>query len=109
MLKEQGGIDPITKLQITDPVLDHDHGSGDVRAVLQRWNNGVLGKIENWASRAGAGLDPIVYLKSVVAYLEFHQAYPSGLKYPTFKTEDEKRLARNKAARVRRKTKKESA
>lgn len=109
MAKEQGNVSPITGLPLTDPVLDHDHGTGDIRAVLNRWENSVLGRLENWASRLGGGVDRIVFLRGVADYLEFHEKYPSGVKHNTYKTEDEKRLARNKKARVRRAAKKESS
>jgi hypothetical protein len=105
MAKDQGGVSPITGRPLTDPVLDHDHKTGDIRAVLNRWENSILGRLENWANRQSE-MDPIAFIAGVARYLEFHQKYPSDVKHNTFKTEDEKRLARNKRARVRRKTKK---
>jgi len=89
-------------------VLDHDHATGDVRAVLHRWCNGVLGKIENWSGRIGRGIDPLIFLANTLAYLEHHKAHPSGVKYPTFKTEDEKRERRNARARAARRKVKEA-
>lgn len=109
MAKEQNGVSPITGLPLTDPVLDHDHKTGDIRAVLNRWENSVLGRLENWSARIGGNIDQVVFLRGVADYLEHHQKYPTGVKHPTFKTEDEKRLARNKKARVRRATKKETS
>lgn len=49
LYKEQGGIDPITGLEIpsNQKVLDHCHQTQYVRAVLHRQSNAVLGKIEN--------------------------------------------------------------
>lgn len=48
MLKKQKGLDPITKEKITDPVLDHNHGSEqEVRAVLDRTVNSFEGKVQN--------------------------------------------------------------
>lgn len=49
LLKQQEGIDPITGLVIPDKqsVLDHDHKTQYVRAVLHRQTNVLLGKIEN--------------------------------------------------------------
>lgn len=53
LLKEQKGIDPITGLEIPDKqaVLDHDHKTQYVRAVLHRQTNAVLGKLENLWTR----------------------------------------------------------
>lgn len=82
-----------------DVVVDHDHTSGDVRAVVCRWCNSTLGKIENWAFRIGQGIDPLAFVRNVAAYLTHHAAFPSNLKYPTYKTDDEKRIARNTKAR----------
>lgn len=47
MLKQQGGLDPITSLRIKDPVLDHDHDTGHIRATLQRETNAFEGKVVN--------------------------------------------------------------
>ncbi|WP_331694592.1 endonuclease domain-containing protein [Pandoraea sputorum] len=99
MLREQNNTSPITGLQITDPVLDHCHKTGCIRAVLNRWENAVLGRLENWASRLGGGVDPIRFLRGVADYLEFHQQFPSNVLHPTYKTEDQKRDLRNKKAR----------
>jgi len=108
MLKEQGGVSPITKLPVTDPVLDHCHKTGYLRAVLNRWENAVLGRIENWAARLGGGVDPIAFLRAVADYLEHHQKYPTGIYHPTHRTEAEKKELRNKRARdARRKANKE--
>lgn len=110
MMKEQGGVSPITGLPITDPVLDHCHKTGNLRAVLNRWENAVLGRLENWSARLGGGVDPIKFLRGVADYMEFHQKYPTGVLHPTHKTEAEKRDLRNKRAReARRKANKESA
>nr|WP_246641679.1 endonuclease domain-containing protein [Paraburkholderia edwinii] len=109
LAKEQGGVCPLCKLAMSeDTVVDHDHSTGDVRAVLCRWCNACLGKIENWSNRIGRGVDGKEFLRNTLEYLVFHEANPSGLKYPTYKTEAEKRDARNRKARLnRRKAKQE--
>ena len=108
-LAAQGGKSPITGLPITDPVYDHDHKTGILRAVLNRWENSILGRLENWANRLGGGVDPIQFLRGVADYIEFHQKYPSGVLHPTFKTDSEKRDLRNKRARqARSKVRKEN-
>lgn len=109
MQREQNNSSPITGLPITDPVLDHDHETGSVRAVLNRWENSVLGRLENWAQRIGKGVDPITFMRKCADYIEFHKKFPADLKYPTFKTESEKRDLRNKKAReARAKARKEA-
>lgn len=48
LLKEQGGIDPITGTKITLPVLDHyHHGEQHCRGVLQNETNAWEGKVYN--------------------------------------------------------------
>lgn len=92
-----------------DTVVDHDHATGDVRAVLCRWCNACLGKIENWSNRIGRGVDGKEFLRNTLEYLAFHEANPSGTKYPTYKTEREKQDLRNKRARIARRKAKTSA
>ncbi|AOJ69187.1 MULTISPECIES: endonuclease domain-containing protein [unclassified Burkholderia] len=97
------------RLMDDDTVVDHDHRTGECRAVVCRWCNAVLGKIENWAFRIGQGVDPLMFLRNVSVYLGPNAETGSvlhgvgkGVIYPSHKTEDEKRLARNKKARVAR-------
>lgn len=90
LTKEQNSIDPITGLEIPPKqhVLDHDHQTQFVRAVLHRQTNAVLGKIENLHSRylgwwfTGKLSD---FLRGVADYLdtEHKQEYlhPSFIKY----------------------------
>ena len=117
-IKKQGGLCPLCKkpidLQVrgnkSDYVVDHCHESGLIRAVLHRSCNSSEGKIVNAAGRWGAKstkyADVIPYLRSVVEYLEYHQANPSNLTYPDHKTPEEKaqrvRTKRNTAAAIRR-------
>jgi hypothetical protein len=108
MLEDQADLSPITGRVITDPVLDHDHQTGSVRAVLDRWENSVLGRLENWSRRIGNGQDPIVFLRACADYIERHKLHPLPLKYPTYRTEEEKRDKRNKKAKKTRDAKKAS-
>ena len=111
LLAAQGGKDPITGWDI-DPdnaVLDHCHKHGWVRATLGRWNNGVLGKIENWANRLGADpktgarLTPWAYLRAIADYLELNsESQHNGLLHSTHRTEREKKDLANKRARTAR-------
>ncbi|AUG85417.1 DNA endonuclease VII [Ralstonia phage RsoP1IDN] len=104
MLAEQRGKSPITGREITDAVLDHCHRTGHVRGVLQRWENAVLGRLENWAGRLGGDppVSDIEFLRGVADYLERTRANPTGVLYPTFKTEAEKHQARLLKARKQR-------
>jgi hypothetical protein len=88
-----------------DPVLDHDHHTGAVRGVLHRGCNALLGKVENNYRRYGVE-DLGAFLHGAPVYLIRHRENRTGLLHPTHKTEEEKRLARNAAARKRRATKK---
>jgi hypothetical protein len=51
LLKEQKGIDPITKEKITAGVLDHSHLLGNCRQTLQREVNSFEGKVYNAYAR----------------------------------------------------------
>lgn len=83
--------------------LDHCHKSGFVRGVLCRNCNGVLGKIENLATRAKKDLTHITWLGNAVEFLKDTSKAPAyDYIHPTHKTEAEKRALRNKRARQRR-------
>lgn len=64
----------------------------------------MLGHIEN--NRARHRLLDVrrfsVFLSNVVQYLALNLGSRTGYVYPTHKTEDEKRLLRNKRARLKR-------
>lgn len=101
LLKAQDGLCPLCGKPI-DPsvpkevVLDHDHTTGQIRGVLHRSCNSSEGKVANAAGRWGAkSMDYaaiLPWLKRMITYLEQPQ---QDMLYPTFQTEDEKRLARN--------------
>lgn len=105
----QGGICPLceTKMHnLTDACLDHDHDSGLIRGVLCRNCNGIEGKIKNLVTRARRGMEYANYLGKIILYWHQHATDQTGLYHPTHKTDDEKRLLRNKRARVARAKKK---
>jgi len=86
-----------------DPVLDHDHATGAVRGTLHRSCNALLGKVENNHARFGVSVDSLpAFLHGAAAYLQRHKTNITGLLHPTHKTDDEKRIARNKKAVTRR-------
>lgn len=117
-IKQQGGICPICKKEIdlkvmgnkSDYVVDHCHESGLIRAVLHRSCNASEGRVANAVGRWGAKSMQysaiIPYLRSLVEYLEYHQANPSNLLYPDHRTPEQKadraRVKRNTAAAMRR-------
>lgn len=89
---------PIT---VKDPaVADHDHTTGQMRGVLHRSCNSLLGKLEN--NRARYGLRDAVhftkFLHGVVPYLARRPGDDTPL-YPTHRSADEKRDLRNLRAR----------
>lgn len=102
-LAEQEGRCALCSLPITakDPaVADHDHVTGQMRGVLHRSCNSLLGKLEN--NRVRYGLRDAVrftkFLHGVVPYLARRRPDDTPL-YPTFRDADEKRELRNLRAR----------
>lgn len=90
-------------MKLDDAVLDHCHITGAVRGTAHRSCNALLGKVENNAARFGLPKARMsAFLHGIATYLQLHSTNITGLIHPTHKTEDEKRLARNKKARVRR-------
>lgn len=85
-----------------DMCLDHDHKTGHIRGVLCRNCNGMEGKLNTIAKRAKRSGSELEWLRRVVEYWETAKARPLPYLHPTHKTEDEKRLLRNKRARIKR-------
>ena len=88
------------------PCLDHNHKTGRVRGALHRSCNSAEGKIKVKAYRGHKGVDTDTYLIGLGKYLEFHSKPRTALIHPDHRTEDQKRLARNKKAREARARKK---
>ncbi|MCP4342364.1 MAG: hypothetical protein GY799_26680 [Desulfobulbaceae bacterium] len=84
------------------PVLDHNHDNGRLRGVLCNNCNGMEGKIKNRVRRASRDLSDIEWLENLLTYWKLHVEPRSPYTYPTHKTADDKRIARNKKARLRR-------
>lgn len=97
---------PFKALAPMDAVLDHDHATGAVRAVLHRGCNSLLGKLENGAGRYGVSDHLVQFCHGLGPYIRKHEVDNTGLIYPTHKTADEKRLLRNSRARKARAAKK---
>lgn len=93
----------LRKVEARNVCLDHCHKSGYVRGVLCRNCNGVLGKVENLATRAKKDRTHLSWLENAVSFLQSHSKAPVyPYIHPTHKTENEKRVLRNKKARDRR-------
>lgn len=103
LLRQQSGRCAVCQLPIPKgkEVLDHDHTTGAVRGVLHAGCNSLLGKVENNYKRYGVQ-NVFAFVSGVAAYLRAHQVNTTGLIHPLHKTEEEKRVARNAAARKRR-------
>jgi hypothetical protein len=87
LLIKQKGRCPISGRRMTmqNSVLDHCHYTGVIRAALPRGVNGLEGKIS----------------QNLIKFWELHRKPQTEYIYPTHKTADEKRDARNKKARLR--------
>lgn len=94
-------------MKLAEAVLDHCHTTGAVRGTAHRSCNALLGKVENNAARFGLPRQRMsAFLHGIAKYLQLHTTNITGLIHPTHKTEDEKRIARNKRAVVARAKKK---
>lgn len=107
MLGKQGGNCALccTAIAPGEDVLDHDHTTGHVRAVLHRGCNSMLGVIENNRPRymlKGARLFHM--LSRVEAYLTAD--FTANPLHPTHRTDEEKRKLTNLRARKARAAKK---
>ncbi len=96
LLLQQGNLCAVCGLiiNVTDAVLDHDHKTGLVRAVLHRNCNAFLGRIENNAPRhCITGLTD--WLNGCALYLLTSDLIKTDMIHPTHRTQEEKK-ERNK-------------
>jgi len=112
MVRQQKGLcavcgNPFTKKDI--PAVDHCHKTGVIRGVLHISCNQAEGRVRSRASMGHSGVSQDDFLIGLGNYLEKHKTPQTQYIYPTHKTEDEKRLARNKKARVKNARKRASA
>ena len=103
-LAEQGGRCALCGEAVApgEEVTDHDHASGEIRGVLHRGCNAMLGHLEN--NRARNKLTSPTkfarFLANIASYLAARREDP--VYYPTHRTPDEKRDLKNKRARAAR-------
>lgn len=100
---KNGLVCALCRLPITAyaSVLDHDHDTGAIRDTIHRGCNSLLGKVENNYKRYGVP-NLAAFCHGLASYLQTHAVNRTGLLHPTHKTEDEKREARNRKARLAR-------
>lgn len=102
-LSEQGGNCALCGLPIAGkdtPVADHNHTTGEMRGVLHRSCNSLLGVLENNRVRYGMRNEVqfTKFLHGVVPYIA--RKRPDNTPYyPSHRTADEKRVLRNTRAR----------
>lgn len=91
LLEEQMDICPLCSLIITKDkaVLDHNHKTGHIRAVLHRGCNTMLGQIENNLKRNGIS-NPLEFLIGCSHWIQNEP--DTGLIHPTHLTPEEKQI-----------------
>ena len=95
---------PFTK---TDrPVLDHCHDTGYIRGALHNSCNGAEGRVKTKARLGHRGVGAGEYIIGLGKYLDKHSTPQYQLIHPSHMTEEQKRLQRNKKARLARAKKK---
>ncbi len=88
------------------PRLDHDHSNGIVRGVLHNSCNGAEGRLKSKAQMGHKGVDPYDYIIGLGKYLERHKTPQTKIIHPSHLNEEDKRVKRNKRARLLRARKK---
>lgn len=86
-------------------MVDHDHKTGVIRAVLHRGCNSMLGKVENHLPMSGLGKGGTLvllaaFLASLVPYLLRPDKYTSYI-YPTHRTVEEVKERAKKRRKAR--------
>lgn len=77
-----------------DAVLDHDHKTGQIRGVLHRGCNAMLGKIENSMKLNKMDIARLeIFCQNIIKYIT-EESKP--LLHPTHRTQEEKKLLQKK-------------
>ena len=102
--REQHGVCPLceTYIEPEQAVLDHNHSTGFIRAVLHRSCNALEGRVKNAAQRSGVTHAQLQ--RFLENFVEYQQRARSEV-HPTFRTPEEKLERQNRRASKRRKLK----
>lgn len=111
LILSQHGVCPIcghdlTRIKSQNQVIDHNHETGIIRAVLHRGCNRVEGAVFNAVHKWGKAstIDDVIFvLRNLIAFWELHKKPQTNYIYYTYKTPAEKRKLYNARARKRRK------
>lgn len=101
---EQNGLCWICEIQLSEvkACLDHDHETGRIRGVLCQNCNGIEGKVRNLANRGKRERTRYDFITKILSYWNHNSSVQRDEFHPMHRTDDEKRLRRNKKARLRR-------
>ena len=104
MLRQQHGICPICKkhVPLSAAVLDHDHDTGHIRAVLHRQCNQVEGRVRSWCTRTGTGVRFEDILKGILEHIQ--KDHTMNPLHPSHMTEQEREIKRLRKHQKRLKT-----
>lgn len=96
LLTEQANCCALCQQPISDDaVLDHDHKTGEIRGVLHRGCNALLGKVENNMPRNQVNLERLAkFAENLIKYLT--DDAKSELLHPTYKSPEERKMAYKK-------------
>jgi len=111
LLNKQNGICPIcgkdlTRTKTVNQVIDHDHKTGYVRAVVHRGCNKVEGSVMKTIQRWGKATSMSEVMKTAQRLINFWELYSeaqTNIIYYNHKTAAEKRVAYNAKRRRARK------
>jgi len=109
LLVKQGNVCAICGCRFTrtdGPVVDHDHSTGVLRGVIHRSCNMAEGKVKVKANRGHKGVEAYAFLIGLGVYLEKHRRAQTQLIHPSHMTPNQKRLERNRKAKIARDAKK---
>jgi hypothetical protein len=105
LISEQDNKCALCNIDLSNAIacVDHDHKTGIIRSVLCLNCNGIEGKIFNLARRAKRASTEMAFVEKIIEYWRrWSETASSRWLHPNHKTEDEKRISRNRKARLRR-------